>query len=230
MTRIYGGPSAGDLESMQHGAVDSTGRVINVGYTQPFETRALVVAWNADGTFGFRRERGGGTAANDGPVAGGVAVGAAQEIYIAGLTSSAFDAEPFGGGGYDGFLVKYDASGTWQWSRVFGGTGAENPWPEPAGLTAAADGVVVTGFTTEGFDGAPYAGGARDMYIAKYDANGTWRWTELYGGPGSDYAVRNGAADARGFVYVAGATDGTLDGEPNGGDLDVFVTRWNANR
>lgn len=53
--------------------------------------------------------------------------------------------------------------------------------------------------------------------MIKYDALGNKEWTQQFGGPGQDTggAVVVDSADS---IYVAGHTDGVLDGQPWAGD------------
>ncbi|MBN2150974.1 MAG: hypothetical protein JW839_06000, partial [Candidatus Lokiarchaeota archaeon] len=83
----------------------------------------------------------------------GVAV-AADGVYLAGFTDSV------GEGGYDAFLAKYDAAGTQQWNRTWGGASDD----DGARLAVAADGVYLAGFTDS------FGEGSSDAFLAKYDA------------------------------------------------------------
>ncbi len=70
----------------------------------------------------------------------------------------------YGAGSEDMFLAKYDANGTLSWSRTWGGTGADSSYS----FVQTSDG----GYAVAG-DTASYGAGSDDMFLAKYDANGT---------------------------------------------------------
>lgn len=83
-----------------------------------------------------------------------------------------------GAGGYDMTLLKLDASGAVQWSKVFGAAS------DDYGLYAhetSDKGYVFTGFATgAGFGGA-------DVSLIKTDSLGNLQWMKLFGGAGEDW-------------------------------------------
>jgi len=86
--------------------------------------------------------------------------------------------------------------------------------------------VYVTGVTFGGLDWNTSAG-ANDLFVVKYNSNGTKEWTKQLGSASSDYA--NGVAtDSSGNVYVAGVTYGGLDGNSNQDNADLFVVKYNS--
>ena len=87
-----------------------------------------------------------------------------------GLENSGLDGNT-NAGGYDILLMKYDSSGTKQWTRQLGTSSSEN------GNGVAVDNngnVYVTGDTGGGLDGNTNAGmtGLSDIFLLKYDTNG----------------------------------------------------------
>jgi hypothetical protein len=153
----------------------------------------------------------------------GVAVDADGNAYVTGGTTDTLDNQPFAG--YrDIFLVKYDSSGTKQWTRLCGNDGAD------FGYGVAVDAnrnVYVTGYTHGILDGQTFMG-AMDICLIKYDSGGTKLWTRLCGTGGEDagYSV---AVDAGGNVYVTGNTYGPFDGQPYAGYFDIFLVKYNNN-
>ncbi|HEX8433734.1 SBBP repeat-containing protein [Archangium sp.] len=170
-----------------------------------------------------------GTSAGD--YAQGVATDADGHVYVTGYTSGALHGNPYAGG-QDLFLVKYDASGTRLWTRQLGT--AQNE--QARGVAVDVEGhVYVAGFTWGGLDGNPSAGG-QDFFLVKYDASGARLWTRQLGTNGQD--VVQGVATSRRTtgevdVYVVGRTAGGadgrgLDGNPQLGDYDIVVVRYDA--
>jgi hypothetical protein len=126
-----------------------------------------------------------------------------------------------GPGGQDANLAKYDATGNLLWARRFGTTQAENAYAVSADSLGNS---FVTGYT-RGDLGGPNPGEA-DAFLSKYDPAGNQLWLRQFGTIGSEGGSAV-AADALGNVYVAGFSDGSLDG-PNAGGYDVFVRKYDG--
>jgi hypothetical protein len=106
-----------------------------------------------------------GTATND--VVSGLAVDASGNAYITGNSDGALDGET-NAGGHDLYLIKYNTSGTKQWTRLLGTASGEY------GRSVAVDGSgnsFLTGLTAGNLDGATNSGG-NDAYLVKYDTSG----------------------------------------------------------
>jgi hypothetical protein len=152
-----------------------------------------------------------------------VATAADGSVYVAGYTEGSIDGQAFHGN-LDGFVTKYAANGTKQWTQLVGGTGTDYS----QSVATAADGsVYVAGFTDGSIDGQPNLGGGWDGFVTKYAADGTKKWTQMAGGAGGDLGF-SVATDADGSVYIAGYTGGSIDGQPNLDGLDGFVTKFAA--
>ncbi len=164
----------------------------------------------------------------------GVAVDGSGNVSATGYFSLTVD---FGGGAlvsagsWDGFVARYDPAGSHLWSRRLGG-----PSTDLARSIAsdAADNVVVTGYFQDtvdfGGESRSSAGGS-DIFAVKYGADGSYVWSQGFGGPYAD----NGRwvyVDALGNVYLTGTFTGTAD--LGGGDLtsaggiDIFVARYSS--
>ena len=86
--------------------------------------------------------------------------------------------------------------------------------------------VYVTGLTGGGLDGNTNVGGA-DVFLVKYDSAGTKQWTRQLGT--SSYDSGQGVAvDGSGNVYVTGLTGGSLDGNSNAGNWDIFLVKYDS--
>ncbi len=149
------------------------------------------------------------------------AVDANGGIYVAGYIHGALSAQA-SAGLYDAFVRKYDASGTEIWTRQFGSP----EYDQAFGIAADASGVYVTGTTQGTLPGQSSTGGA-DVFVRKYDANGTESWTRQFGTPSFDQ-VSGISVDATG-IYVAGSVSDALPGQTAVGATDAFVRKYDAN-
>jgi hypothetical protein len=157
-----------------------------------------------------------------GDVIVGLGVHGDDAVYLAGYTYETLP-EQVSAGGSDAFVSKYDASGNEQWSRQFGTGGADKAYSLSVGRAGE---VYVAGQTNGALPNQENAGG-RDAFVRKYDAAGVERWTLQFGSAADDAA--QGIAAAPGdYVYVVGATQGSLPGQHSFGDNDGFVMRLDA--
>ena len=171
-----------------------------------------------------------------------VATDAAGNVYLAGITNDSTGIAAGGfqdtlGGGIDGFLVKFDASGNRLWATYYGGLYQDQVFSV---ATDAAGNVYLAGTTSSptgiasgGFQDTLLAA-AGDAFLVKFDANGNRLWATYYGG--SIGATGNSVAtDAAGNVYLAGTTaDSTgiaSGGFQNtcGGGQDAFLVKFDTN-
>jgi len=145
-------------------------------------------------------------------------------IYVAGQTNSTtLDGQTQSGSG-DSFVTKFSPDGNKVWTRLLGSS-----WAIGQALKTGVDGsIYVAGQTlSTTLDGQANAGSI-DAFVTKYSPDGTKVWTRLIGSAGDD----SGLALTIGFdgsIYVAGQTASTtLDGQPNAGSIDAFVTKYSA--
>ena len=143
-------------------------------------------------------------------------------VFLAGDTYNSLDGNP-NAGSSDIFLMKFDSSGSWQWTVQRGGSSSDRA----IGLKVDPSGnLFLAGETDSSSDGNPYAGGL-DIFLMKFDNSGSWQWTVQRGGSSSDYA-RALKVDPSGNVFLAGDTYNSLDGNPNAGDIDVFLMKFDS--
>ncbi len=147
----------------------------------------------------------------------------------------------------DIFIAKYDTTGLLQWAKRAGGTGTDQ------GLGIALDGAgnsYVTGvFSGNAMAPATFgpgeanetmlitpAGGATDLFVAKYNANGLLQWVKRAGEAEADSGVAI-AVDQTGNSYATGSFRGSVifgQGDPNqttlNSDLgsDIFIAKYNT--
>lgn len=145
------------------------------------------------------------------------AVDSQSNVYVCGYTAGVLDGETNKGQA----LIKWNAAGEWIWTRTLGGSGAE-----AHGVAVdTQDNVYVCGTAIQNFDGQAFRG-TEDPFIRKWDQNGNWQWTRLWG--------TNEEEEARGLavfgtnIYVGGYTLVPFDGQPTIGRCDVFVSLWHA--
>ena len=119
-------------------------------------------------------------------------------------------------------MVKYNSSGTKQWTKQLGSSSADYA----TGVAVDSSGnVYAAGYTNGDLDGSN--AGGWDLFVVKYNSSGTKQWTQQLGSSGGDgaYGV---AVDSSGNVYAAGTTKGALDGNTNAGSYDLFVVKYNS--
>jgi len=149
----------------------------------------------------------------------GVTTDSSGNIYVTGGTGGGLDGNT-SSGGYDIFLVKYNSSGTKQWTKQMG----TDDYEKGNGVTTDSSGnIYVTGSTSGGLDGNTNSG-SRDIFLIKYNSSGTKQWTKTSsGGRGNSVST-----DSSGNIYVTGDTYGGLDGNTNSGSYDIFLIKYNS--
>jgi len=97
----------------------------------------------------------------------GVTTDSSGNIYVTGKTGGGLDGNT-SSGGYDIFLVKYNSSGTKQWTKQLGTSSSDSG----NGVTTDSSGnIYVTGYTNGGLDGNTNSG-SYDIFIVKYNSSG----------------------------------------------------------
>ena len=212
-----------------HGiGLDSSGNIYVAGYTAgglDGETNnggndIFLTKYDSSGARQWTRLS--GTAVADESGWSAVAVDGSGNIYVAGYTSGNLDGET-NAGGSDAVLIKYNSSGTRQWTRLLGSTGSDSAWS--VGVDGSGN-VYISGFT-DGSLGDQTNSGGTDAFLAKYNSAGTLQWVRQLGNATSTYSYAVAAASS-GNVYISGMTRGILDGETNAGIQDIFVAKYNS--
>jgi hypothetical protein len=199
----------------------------------------FVAKVDAEGNFVWARRAGGADFDNG----KGIAVDAAGNSYVTGSFRFGADFDNDGindvtsAGIEDVFLAKYDTEGMLVWVRSAGGTDFDD------GNSVSVDGsgnVYLAGSFTAGadFNGNGVAdvmsAGSRDIFIAKYDGEGTLVWVRSAGGTGFDNG--NGVAvDGAGNVFMVGRFNGSADFDGDGiadivseGSSDIFLASYDT--
>jgi hypothetical protein len=170
----------------------------------------------------------------------GLVADALGNVYVAGTTHGAIDAEGqlvpnTNKGGADAFVAKFDPQGGLLWVTQFGS--AADDFIEAITLDRYGY-LYVAGSTAGSMPGGaeqPAAppenanAGYSDIFVAKIHTGGTIRWIKQNGTAEDDFA--NGVTtDSSGRIYVVGATKGPIDGSTDpGGYSDAFIMQFNSN-
>jgi hypothetical protein len=219
-TRRFGGSGTDQASGV---AIDSVGSVLVSGFSttavdgQAFAGAqdAVLAKYSPSGTKLWTREI--GTSQIDS--AGGIAIGSADAVYVAGTMRGALDGQT-NAGGQDAWVSKYDASGTKVWTRLFGTTATD-----VANAIAVSGGAVyVAGTTGLNVPGSP-RGGKNDALMARYDESGASIWVKSFGTVEDDSA-QGIAIDGSGNAYVAGTTAAALGGNTAVGGKDIFLAKY----
>jgi Cadherin domain/IPTL-CTERM motif/Beta-propeller repeat len=149
---------------------------------------------------------------------------------------------------YQGFLLKLNNDGVYQWHKSFGSgstdedhdVGVDRIW-----VSANGD-IYLTGEFTGTMDADPDSGiqnlvtsgspdDHNDMFVVKLNSSGAYVWAKQFGGPDDDSGDGFGE-DSEGNVYISGDFEGTTDIHPddrvitktsNGGE-DIFFAKLTA--
>jgi hypothetical protein len=125
----------------------------------------------------------------------------------------------------DAFISKLDSAGNYQWTRQIGTLLYE----DIGGISADGLGNAYIAGATYGDLGGINPGPAdTDVFLAKYDTNGSLQWTRQLGSPRVEWC-HGVSADELGSVFVVGQTNGTLAGPaPPPGTRDGFISKYDA--
>lgn len=103
--------------------------------------------------------------------------------------------ENLGPGQRDFFVIRYDAAGTQQWVRTYGGSGLEQAL---SAQPTDDGGWIIAGSTTT------FGSGNQSILVLRIDDLGAVQWTKAYGGQRSDIVRRIVPAHGSGHILVGG--------------------------
>ncbi|MBN8691724.1 MAG: T9SS type A sorting domain-containing protein [Bacteroidetes bacterium] len=158
---------------------------------------------------------------------------ATGNVYIVGGFSGTVDFDPGVGtsnvtsvGGTDGYVVKLNSSGVFQWVRTIGGTGTDRV--HSISIDATGN-LYIAGIFNGTVDFDPGAGtfnltsaGSEDVFISKWNSTGNFVWAGRLAGAGSQDANQI-LVDASGNVYVVGEFTQTVDFDPGAGSVTAVA-------
>ncbi len=207
-------PGTGDVLIVGYGAGDIDGDGSTEGGTDVFVAR-----YTSDGARVWVRQI--GTPGDD--ESWDLAVDAGGNTVVSMWTDDAF-AGATNAGAVDYAIARFARDGSLTWVRQAGTS--ENDQAHSVGV--APDGTAyLVGYTRGVLEAGGTNAGEEDLFVARYDADGTRAWIRQRGTAAVDRAY-DVTVDGTGRPWLVGVTDGALDGQPNAGGTDVFVVRFSS--
>lgn len=175
---------------------------------------------------------------------------ASGNVFLAGIGSSSTGTiiassgshqTAFGGGTYDGYIVKFNSTGTRQWGTYYGGNSDDRAFScaaDASGNIYLVGGTYSSTGTLIATSGAHQTtnGGGSDAFLVKFNASGVRQWGTYYGG----ITIESGkgcCTDATGNVFLCGdfpnsnsslATAGSYQTLTGGGTSDALIVKFNS--
>ena len=147
--------------------------------------------------------------ANKETVGTAVVTDTSDNVYVAGYTTGGLYGNTMQpDSSHEFFITKYDSSGVKQFTRQIGVAGEKK-----VGIAVTIDendNIFIAGYTTGALDGYAMTG-TIDSFLSKFNSDGVKQYTRLLGVAGKETRGYGVVADARGNVFVAGYTEGSLD-------------------
>ena len=141
-------------------------------------------------------------------------------LYVVGYTwGNPVEAGEFAG--YDASVNKFHPDGRELWSKRFGTPDSDYAW------SAAVSGegtLYVMGQTRGAFPGHSNLG-QEDVFLHRYDSDGSEVWTLQFGTQFRD-EPKDVAVDHDGYVYVAGIARIALEGQTKIGNEDAYLRKY----
>ena len=97
----------------------------------------------------------------------GITTDSSGNVYVSGWTETDFDGNS-NNGSTDALLVKFNSSGTKQWSKQIGSSAHDYAHSV---TTDSYNNILITGYTLGSFDGNTNIGG-EDIFLVKYNSSG----------------------------------------------------------
>jgi Beta-propeller repeat len=142
--------------------VDSSGNSYVGGRIYNSEWNLLVLKYNSSGVIQWQREITSGSSTSD--LTASIAIDSSSNLYIVGWTD--------GPTANDGFVVKVDSGGTFQWARSFRDQIYNQGINFNGVATDSSSNIYATGFSSAN-------GTSRDVQLVKYDGSGNVLWQRI---------------------------------------------------
>jgi len=187
-------------------SVDSSGNIYVLGLSDSSGAGSydfLLAKYNSSGTIQWQRTLGGASQ----EFGRSLSVDSSGNVYVAGVTTSA------GLGQEEFLLAKYNASGTIQWQRIFGGTADDQ---NQALFADSSGNTFLLGSSNS------VGAGGQDLILAKYNTSGTLQWQQMLGGVNTDIG-RGVALDSADNIFVSGQTNSS-----GAGGNDFLLAKYNS--
>ena len=222
------------------GTVDFDPSGSTADLTSNGDTDIFLAKYDASGNYMWAIHIG-GTASDEGM---DIDTDASGNVYLTGFFRGTADFDPSGAtanltsnGGSDIFVAKYSSSGAYSWAHNFGSSTLEIGY----GIVLDnSDNVYVTGYFTGTVDFNPgvvsedrTSVGDFDLFLAKYDASGSFIWANAFGSLGVETGFGL-VTDGTNYVYVTGQYENSIDFDPGGGistltssgGRDIFFAKY----
>lgn len=181
----------------------------------------FVVKYNGTGVKQWTKQMGVATKMTSGT---GLTLDSDDNLYVCGYTGGTLDGQAVTGT-RDIVLIKYDNSGTKQWTRLFGVASADSMC---SGIAVdSQDDIYLAGDTKGSLDGITKTG-TQDAVLAKYTSAGNRQWTKLLGTAGLMTVGNDLAVTASDKILITGVTEGALPGTTLVGYRDMFVGQYDT--
>ena len=187
-------------------AIDSSNNIYITGYskgdldnkTNSGRSDAFLMKFDSGGSKQWTKLI--GTSSDD--IANDIIIDSSNNIYITGYSNGHFDNHT-NTGNSDIFISKYNSTGNKQWSKLFGSN------LDDVGNELALDSlsnIYITGYSKGNLDNKTNSGNS-DIFISKYNSDGSNQKTELLGTSSDDkaYSVQ---LDSNNQIYITGYTNG----------------------
>nr|BDT34573.1 SBBP repeat-containing protein [Myxococcus sp. MH1] len=194
------------------------------GNTKTGIADGFVSKFNAAGTLLWTRQFG---VAGQRTRANRAAADDSGNVYVAGITAGNLDGQVLTGP-EDAFIIKYDADGVKQWTRLLGAPGTNASLRDAAVDTNGQ--LYVTGYSGGGMDGLPVGTPQVATFVARYSPAGTRQWVKELDSGAGNFAWSLFSNPFDNFLYVAGTGHGDV-GSPTdtaGGAGHPFVFKMDT--
>jgi hypothetical protein len=124
----------------------------------------------------------------------------------------------------DGWVVKLDKNGNFQWQTLLGGSGSE--WLMSVRQIPDNSGYIVAGYTeSDNISGTVYKGNT-DIFVAKLSNNGSVVWQKVIGGDNYDFGSSIIPASDGGFILAGYSRSGSVpQSNSNHGYNDILIMK-----